>query len=83
MKEIQVNSSTIYKVIIGNGLRNQISDYLVKEYSSIMIITDDTVGKLYLKEVVNHFKEEKVYYSIIPLEKDQKELKRFISYILK
>lgn len=77
MKEIHVNSSTFYKVVIGHGIRKQISDYLAKTYSSVMIITDEIVGQLYLNDIVNHLEHEKVFHCIVPVGEKSKGIDTF------
>ncbi len=53
MKEIVVPSSShTYSVWIGEGLLKNVSKYLQKEYSSIFVITDDVVEKLYLQTLL-------------------------------
>lgn len=52
MKQLSVRTSTHdYTVSIGENLRFELDQFIEKHYSSIYIITDDTVGPLYLDDV--------------------------------
>lgn len=55
-----------YEVIIGNKLRHSLSQYLPRDYSKILVITDQTVSSLYLNDVLSSLKPEKVEYFIVP-----------------
>ncbi|WP_085992034.1 3-dehydroquinate synthase [Oceanobacillus senegalensis] len=66
MEEITVQSSShSYQVVIGEGVRFNISEYLPKNYSSILIITDDRVAGMYLSAIKNSLPTENVFESII------------------
>lgn len=78
MSEINVQTSThSYKVYIGIGLRFDISFYLPKTYSAIMIITDEHVQKLYLEDVKKSFKTKKISTAIIPAGEQSKSIQQF------
>lgn len=78
MNEINVQTSThSYKVHIGKGLRFDIAFHLPKVYTSIMIITDEHVEKLYLEDVKKSFKAKKVMSAIIPAGEQSKSIQQF------
>src|SRR5699024_1164638 len=69
MNQLQVKTSTNdYPIIIEEGIRFRLFEYLKKEYSSIFIVTDDIVAPLYLEDIVNNIKltQKNVHYHIIP-----------------
>jgi 3-dehydroquinate synthase len=78
MEKLEVKSSTHeYKIIIGEGIRYTLHQYLSKEYSSILIITDEMVAKLHLDAVKESLVNEKVYESIIPAGEHSKSIDVF------
>lgn len=59
-------ASKTYPLYIGKGIRLQLQaifDDLKQTYSAIMIITDDKVAELYLKDVLSVFSNEKNVFS--------------------
>ncbi|WP_068672007.1 3-dehydroquinate synthase [Oceanobacillus sp. Castelsardo] len=78
MEELEVKSSTHeYKIMIGEGIRYTLHQYIPKKYSSILIITDDKVAKLHLDAVKESLANEKVYESIIPAGEQSKSIDVF------
>ncbi|KKE79345.1 3-dehydroquinate synthase [Oceanobacillus caeni] len=78
MEKLEVKSSTHeYKIMIGEGIRYTLHQYLTKKYSSILIITDDKVAKLHLDAVKESLANEKVYVSIIPAGEQSKNIDVF------
>ena len=78
MTEINVKSSSNeYTVSIGESIRFNLKKYVKKEYSSIMIITDDTVAKLYLADVTSNFSEDRTFNTIIPTGETSKSMDWF------
>src|SRR5690625_1114122 len=66
MKVLQVKASShTYNIHIGNNLRYDVNKFLTKDYSSILIITDEKVADLYLADVKKSLEENKVYEAII------------------
>src|SRR5699024_12091065 len=62
MKRLQVNASArSYEVSVGGELRFQLNNFIKKDYSKILIVTDDVVASLYLDDVLNNFSESKTY----------------------
>lgn len=69
MKELKVKTSTNdYSVVLEEGLRFNVANYIHKNYSSIFVITDYTVAPLYLDDVIKSFKKQSIShdYYIIP-----------------
>lgn len=67
MEKIEVQASTHrYEIIIGEDIRYQLDGLLPKSYSSIFIITDETIAKLYLEDLTEQLDGEKVFTSIVP-----------------
>lgn len=78
MNKITVQSSSHeYDIIIGENIRSQIKQFLTKSYSSIMIVSDETVAKLYLEDVKSNFSNDLVYQSIIPTGEQTKSIDYF------
>ncbi|MFD2630684.1 3-dehydroquinate synthase [Oceanobacillus kapialis] len=79
MEEIHIKSSSHdYIVTMGEGIRSTLKAFLKKEYSSIFIVTDDTVGKLYLKDVLGGLEEEKnVFYTEVHAGEQSKDFETF------
>src|SRR5690625_191966 len=66
MKTLTVKSSTNeYNVYIGQQIRHQLTDYLSDHYTAILIITDESVAKLYLDDILNNFSNNHVYQTTI------------------
>ena len=58
MKTLTVETSTNnYQIVIKENIRFSVPDYLEKTYSSIFVITDETVAPLYADDVVQSFAE--------------------------
>jgi 3-dehydroquinate synthase len=51
---------------VGNGIRHQLHEFLNKSYSSILIITDKHVEKLYLEEIEKALQSYPVHVHVIP-----------------
>lgn len=71
MEQLQIHTlSKQYPVFIGSHLRKEVGNLLqslpLKEISSILIITDDTVAPLYLADVKQSLAISQVYEYIIP-----------------
>jgi len=85
MKTLQVNASArSYEVSVGGGLRFQLNNFIKKDYSKILIVTDDVVASLYLNDVMNNFSKVKTY--IIPSGEASKSLEMYSqlqTYLLK
>lgn len=75
MNEINVNSSSHdYQIVLDEGIRFQLKDHIKKDYSSIMIITDETVAKLYLEDVKANFSNDQTIEVIIPVGEASKSM---------
>src|SRR5690625_3186368 len=80
MNELTVHSSTnTYKVVIKEKVRFRINEYLLKKYSSILIITDDHVANLYLDDVKQSLTNYNVYSSVVPHGEASKTIKTYYS----
>lgn len=76
--EIIVHSSSHdYPIIIGEGIRYEVQSFLKKDYTSILIVTDEQVGKLYLTDVLSGLSTENVFHSIIPSGEKTKSIEYF------
>lgn len=67
-----------YDIHVGENLRFKIKDYLKKEYSSILIVTDENVAPLYLNDVKQSLSNKHIYEVTIP---SGEQSKSFESYI--
>jgi 3-dehydroquinate synthase len=68
MSNIQVNlANRSYQVLIGSGKINYLPEFLSnKNYSKIIILTDENVAKLYLNSLISIVKSTKIaFHSII------------------
>lgn len=75
MEPIVVQSSShTYQIVVGENLRFNIHEYLPKDYSTIMVITDETVARLYLDDVLKGLAHHRVYHSVIPAGEQSKNI---------
>src|SRR5699024_12350566 len=59
MNTLTVQTSTNnYEIVIEEGIRFSVSMYLKKDYSSVFIITDDTVASLYAGDVSHSLQKQ-------------------------
>src|SRR5699024_12333887 len=66
MDEIKINTENdCYSIYLGNDNLKNIDQYITKDYSSMVIITDETVAKLYLKDVQDSLKKHNVFVKVI------------------
>ncbi|MEI3604735.1 3-dehydroquinate synthase [Pseudogracilibacillus sp. SE30717A] len=78
MNELNVQTSThSYPVYIGENLRFKIKELIKKDYSSILIITDDHVASLYLEEITDNLNSMNVFSTIIPSGEASKNIDSF------
>lgn len=78
MKEILVQTSTHpYKIMIGEKLRFDLGSFLTKNYSSIMVITDEHVRDLYLEDIKQGLDGHKVFTAVIPAGEQSKSIEQF------
>lgn len=80
MQAIEVRTSTnLYKVYIGKQLRFRLKELLPKSYSRILVITDDAVAPLYLRDVKEALEGEgtEVFEVIIPKGEYSKNIEEF------
>src|SRR5690625_3688464 len=78
MKQLTVQTSTnCYPIYVGKGLRFQLNELLPKKYSRILVITDDTVGPLYLSQILNHLNNDNVINMTIPSGEFSKNIEQF------
>jgi 3-dehydroquinate synthase len=59
----------VYPVHVGYGIVEHLQSFLQSQYpqlTSILIITDETVGKLYLEELINGVDHERIYSKVVP-----------------
>lgn len=80
---ITINSAHhTYSVVVEEGIRkeayNLIQKYMNKSITSYFIITDDVVGELYLKDVLNSFPSDiKVGHTIVPHGEEAKSFSQY------
>ncbi len=78
MKTLKVKSSLHdYKITIGSGMRFHTQKLLSKSYTSIMIITDDVIESLYLKDLKNTLKDQKVFTYVLPNGEAEKSIDNY------
>src|SRR5690625_3498273 len=75
MAQLTVQScSHEYNIFIGENIRHQLKQYIHKDYSSIMIVTDENVAKLYLHDIKGNFGSDQVFQVIIPNGEQSKDI---------
>lgn len=78
MEDILVQSDTnSYYIAVGESLRFQLSQYLTKDYSSILIVSDENVAALYLDDILSNFAGKSVYHSVVPAGEQSKDIQTF------
>lgn len=78
MIRLKVKASThTYQISIGEGLRFKLNKFLQKEYSSILIVTDDQVAKHYLDDVKQNLATENVFEAIVPHGEQSKSIESY------
>ena len=81
MRELTINlKASSYKIIIQNGILNNLSTYIKQVYKNdkIFIITDDIVSNLYLEKVMNSLKDDfTLDCVIIPHGEESKSLEKY------
>ncbi|MBU5265419.1 3-dehydroquinate synthase [Virgibacillus proomii] len=76
--ELIVQASThSYTITIGEGIRNQIANYLPKEYSAIWIVTDERVRDLYLSDCLSSLSDHQVHHTVVPRGERTKSIEYF------
>lgn len=75
---ISTNTSN-YSVYIGTDLRFEIANLLKKSYKTILIVTDETVGSLYLEDVLSCFtnQNQKAYTYTFPSGEASKNIEEY------
>lgn len=78
MNKIVVQSSShAYHIEIGEDIRLQLKKFLPKQYSSVMIISDNNVADLYLDDIRENFINDRVFEAIIPSGEQTKSIEYF------
>jgi len=78
MNEIVIHASSHdYCISVGSGLRFQLNQYMNKDYSSVLIVTDDQVAELYLEDIKSNFNESHVTTATIPSGEKSKHIDYF------
>lgn len=78
MDDILINSNShAYPIYIGENIRDDISHYFTKQYSSILIISDEKVADLYLNDLTKVLTQCTVYKAIIPAGEQSKSAEIF------
>jgi len=78
MERLTIKSSTItYDIIIGENIRFELGTYINKKYSTILVITDENVAKLYLDDVRKSLTGHNVFQYIIPTGEKSKSLEQY------
>lgn len=78
MEELIVKASTHeYKIIIGEGIRHTLHQYIDKDYSAILIVTDDKVAELHLESIKQALPTNNVFVSTIPAGEESKNIDTF------
>lgn len=78
MKQLTIQSSQRnYPIVMEAGLRFHIKKWLTKDYSSILVITDDQIADKYLQDVVDSLEGKNIYSSIVPSGEASKSIEQY------
>lgn len=79
MKSIPVKSSShSYEVSIGKNIRHNIHEFIdLKQYSSVFVITDESVEELYGGNFIQAIAHENVHMAVIPSGEQSKSFEQF------
>ncbi|WP_249871866.1 3-dehydroquinate synthase [Oceanobacillus saliphilus] len=78
MEVISVKSSTnSYQIIVGEAVRFKLSDFLKKDYSSILVVSDENVSALYMDDIVGNFPDKTVFKSVVGAGEQSKNIQTF------
>ncbi|MYL48469.1 3-dehydroquinate synthase [Halobacillus litoralis] len=79
MASVTVRSSSHdYEVLIGDGLRHNLSEFISSDYTSILVITDSTVKDHYLQDVKGSLSEAaSVFTAVVPAGESSKSMGRY------
>lgn len=72
-----VSSSNEYHVYVGENIRHELKKLLPKNYTSILIVTDDVVAQHYLDDVKKSLSEKHVFSTVIPSGEKVKNINTF------
>ncbi|GAE91367.1 3-dehydroquinate synthase [Gracilibacillus boraciitolerans JCM 21714] len=77
-KQLITTSTNQYNVFVGNGIIENLADYLPKEYQNIMIITDSIVHELYTEDVRKYLPQSaQVSVSVVPAGENSKSIEQY------
>src|SRR5690625_920838 len=68
-----------YPIYIGEHIRHHLQQFIQKQYSSILVITDDTIAPLYKDDVIAALANEKVYEVVVPSGEKSKSIDTYYS----
>lgn len=78
MKIVHISSAVqSYDVLIGYGIRHQLSSYLRKEYSNVLIITDSIVHDLYADDIKRSLSNYQVFIEVVAAGEQSKSITSF------
>ncbi|MFZ3578163.1 3-dehydroquinate synthase [Virgibacillus sp. DJP39] len=79
MERLEVKTKTNnYPIYLGRNLLHQMNSYLAKEYSTILIITDEKVEGLYLGDMKKGLKNHPcVFHTVVPSGEKSKSIEMF------
>lgn len=79
MAQLEVKTSVnSYPIYIGENIRHQLNQYVSKDYSAILIVTDKHVAKRYLNDVRESLKNQtRVFHTIIANGEQSKSIEAF------
>ncbi|GIO22625.1 3-dehydroquinate synthase [Oceanobacillus sp. J11TS1] len=78
MKQLTIQSSRhSYPVVMEAGLRFRLNRWLKKEYSSILVVTDDHVAERYLQDVLDSLGAENIFSYIVPAGEASKSIEQY------
>ena len=79
MYKLEMNVSQPYNIYIEEGLLDKLEQYLkpIYQQKNIYIITDERVGSLYLKKLINSLKEYQVFSVVIRGYEESKSIETY------
>lgn len=78
MKQMLIKSKTTsYPIYLGTDLLKRLEQYINPSYTSVLVITDQTVATYYLDDVMNALKQFSVHHIVIEPGEQSKSIEQF------
>ncbi|WP_324609837.1 3-dehydroquinate synthase [Oceanobacillus damuensis] len=71
------SSTNSYYITVGESIRFRLNEYLKKDYSSILVVSDDNVAALYMDDILRNFPGKPVFKSIVQAGEQSKNIETY------